>query len=61
MVGVIVLSGFLYLGNTTHWQRIFSAENQKIARNSFFWSIPFVILLGFIMLFLGLVASVLLT
>jgi len=60
MVGVIVLSGFLYLGNTTHWQRIFSAENQKIARNSFFWSIPFVILLGFIMLFLGLVASVLL-
>lgn len=61
MIGVIVLSGFLYLGNTTHWQRIFSAENQKTARNSFFLSIPFVILLGFIVLFLGLIASVLLS
>ncbi len=61
MIGVIILSGFLYLGNTTHWQRIFSAENQKVARNSFFWSIPFVILLGFIVLFLGLLSSVLLS
>jgi len=61
MIGVIVLSGFLYLGNTSHWQRIFSAENQKIARNSFFWSIPFVIILGVIILFLGLLSSVLLS
>ena len=61
MIGVIILSGFLYLGNTTHWQRIFSAENQKTAKNSFFWSIPFVIILGFIVLFLGLVSSVLLS
>lgn len=61
MVGVIVLSGFLYLGNTSHWQRIFSAENQKTARDSFFWAIPFVILLGGIILFLGLVSSVLLS
>src|SRR3989339_350515 len=60
-IGVIILSGFLYLGNTTHWQRIFSAENQQTARNSFFWSIPFVILLGFIVLFLGLLSSVLLS
>lgn len=60
MIGVIVLSGFIYLGNTSHWQRIFSAKNQKIAKNSFFWSIPFVIILGFMISFLGLVASVLL-
>jgi len=61
MIGVIVLSGFIYLGNTTHWQRIFSADNEKTARNSFYLSIPFVILLGFIVLFLGLVSSVLLS
>lgn len=61
MIGVIVLSGFIYLGNTTHWQRIFSAENEKIAKKSFYLSIPFVILLGFIVLFLGLVSSVLLS
>ena len=61
MIGVIVLSGFIFLGNTTHWQRIFSADNEKTARNSFYLSIPFVILLGFIVLFLGLVSSVLLS
>ena len=61
MIGVIVLSGFIYLGNTTHWQRIFSADNEKTAKNSFYLSIPFVILLGFIVLFLGLVSSVLLS
>jgi len=61
MIGVIVLSGFIFLGNTTHWQRIFSADNEKTARNSFYPSIPFVILLGFIVLFLGLVSSVLLS
>ncbi len=61
MIGAIVLSGFLYLGNTTHWQRIFSAENQKTARNSFLLAIPFVAILGVITLFLGLVASVLLS
>ena len=61
MIGIIVLSGFIFLGNTTHWQRIFSADNEKTARNSFYLSIPFVILLGFIVLFLGLVSSVLLS
>lgn len=57
-VGVILLSGFLYLGNTTHWQRILSVKNQKIARKSFFLTIPFIVLFGIIILFLGLVASV---
>ncbi|MCK5059933.1 MAG: sodium:solute symporter family protein [Candidatus Pacebacteria bacterium] len=57
-VGAILLSGWLYLGNTTHWQRIFSAENQKIAKKSFFLTIPFVLLLSFLILFIGLVAAV---
>ena len=59
-VGAILLSGFLYLGNTAHWQRILSAESQKTARKSFFLTIPFVVLLGILILFLGLVAAVLL-
>ncbi len=56
-VGIILLSGWLYLGNTTHWQRIFSVENQKIARKSFFLTIPFILLLSFLILFIGLVAA----
>jgi len=60
-LGAIFLGGFLLLGNTTHWQRIFSAENQKTAKKSFFLAIPFVILLGISILFSGLLASVLLS
>lgn len=57
-VGAVILSGFLYLGNATHWQRIFSAKDEKIARKSFFLSIPFIIILSLIVLFFGLLASV---
>ncbi len=60
-VGAILLSGFLYLGNTTHWQRIFSAENQETAKKSFYLSIPFLFILGLISIFLGLVSAVLLS
>jgi len=60
-IGVILLSGFLFLGNTTHWQRILSAENQKTARRSFFLTIPFVIILGILIIFIGLTAAVLLS
>lgn len=59
-VGVLIVSGFLYLGNTTHWQRIFSAENEATARKSFFWAIPITAFLGLIVLFLGLISVVLL-
>ena len=59
-LGVIFLSGFLFLGNTTHWQRIFSAKNERTARNSFFFSIPFMILFGLFIVFMGLAAVVLL-
>lgn len=61
MVGVILLSGFLFLGNTTHWQRIFSAESQRTARKSFFLAIPIVAYFGILIIFLGLVASVVLS
>lgn len=59
-IGVILVSGFLYLGNTTHWQRIFSAENKETARKSFFIAIPITAFLGILVLFLGLVATVVL-
>ena len=57
-IGVILVSGFLYLGNTTHWQRIFSAESQSTAKKSFYLAIPIAAFLGFLVLFLGLVAAV---
>jgi len=57
-IGVIVLSGFIYLGNTAHWQRILSAESQITARKSFFLAIPFVLILGGLVVFIGLVAAV---
>lgn len=59
-VGVLLVSGFLYLGNTTHWQRIFSAENEITAKRSFFWAIPVTAFLSLIVLFLGLVSAVVL-
>ncbi len=60
-VGGILLAGFLYLGNSSRWQLIFSAENQETAKKSFFLAIPFVVLIGIFALFFGLVASVLLS
>jgi len=57
-LSLIFLGGFVFLGNTVHWQRIFSAENENTARRSFFVGIPFVLLLTLLLLFLGLVASV---
>jgi len=60
-VGAIILSGFIYLGNTSHWQRIFSAKNENVARKSFYLTIPFILVLGVLILFMGLVASVSLT
>ena len=59
-IGVLVLSGFLHLGNTIHWQRIFSAESDVTARKAFFLAIPITAVLRAVVLFLGLVSSVLL-
>ncbi|MBD3252613.1 hypothetical protein GF386_02690 [Candidatus Pacearchaeota archaeon] len=57
---VIFLSGFIYLGDSSNWQRIVSAKTPKTARNSFFLSIPIFLILGLIILFFGLSASILL-
>ncbi len=59
-VGIVLLSGWLFLGNTSHWQRIFSAESTTVARKSFILAIPFVLLLSVIILLIGLQAAVLL-
>ncbi len=55
--GIIVFTGFVYLGNTTHWQRIFSAENEETARTSFLYLLPLVGLFSLLILFLGLVGA----
>ncbi|MDI6734379.1 MAG: hypothetical protein QMD50_02725 [Patescibacteria group bacterium] len=57
-IGVILVSGFLYLGSSVHWQRIFSAESQDTAKKSFYIAIPITAFLGIVVLFLGLVAAV---
>lgn len=59
-VGAILLSGFIYIANAVHWQRILSTENEKVARKSFFMSIPFMLILSVMVLFFGLLASVML-
>ncbi len=59
-LGAMLLSGFIYMGNTIHWQRILSAESQKTARNSFLWSIPIIFIFGLLVVFLGLATAVLL-
>lgn len=59
-LGAILLSGFVYMANTSHWQRILSAESERTARKSFFISIPFMIIISLIVLFFGLIASILL-
>ncbi len=56
-VGAIIFGGFLFLGNTTYWQRIFAAENESVAKRSFLWAIPITLVLGVAILFLGLVAK----
>jgi Na+/proline symporter len=59
-LGIIVLSGFIYLGTAYHWQRTFSAKDEKTARNSCFISIPILFILGIMIIFFGLLSAVLL-
>jgi len=55
--GLILFSGFVYAGNTSHWQRIFSAESPEVARKSFFLTIPFLAGFALVVLFCGLMAA----
>jgi Na+/proline symporter len=59
-LGTILLSGFVYLGTAYHWQRTMSAESEKVARKSYFISIPILFIFGSVIMFFGLLASVLL-
>lgn len=59
-LGTIILSGFVYLGTAYHWQRTLSAENEKTAKRSYFVSVPILFVMGAIIVFFGLLASVLL-
>ncbi|MDD4290230.1 MAG: sodium:solute symporter family protein [Patescibacteria group bacterium] len=59
-LGTIILSGFIYLGTAYHWQRTLSAKSEKIAKKSYFLAIPFLLVIGLMVIFFGLLASVLL-
>jgi len=61
LLGVILLSGFVYIGDSATWQRIVSVKNQKTARKAFFLTIPFFLFLSLVTIFFGLIASVKLT
>ncbi len=60
-IGAILLSGFVYVANASHWQRILSCKDEKTARKSFFWSIPFMIIISAMVLFFGLLSATLLS
>jgi SSS family solute:Na+ symporter len=61
LIGAVILSGFIYVANTAHWQRILSAKDAETARKSFFYSIPFMIAISLMVLFFGLLASAMLS
>lgn len=61
LIGIILFWGLIYIPNTSHRQRILSAKNEKIARKSFFRSIPFLLIIIVMIIFLWLIASVTLT
>ena len=56
LIGVIILSGFIYLSNPSHWQRIVAAKNSKVARLSFLGALPLILILSFLMIYFGLAA-----
>lgn len=58
-LGSVLLGGLLYLGGSHNWQRVASSQDKNVARNSFYISMIFFFVLGFIILFLGLFSSVL--
>lgn len=47
-------SGFFYLARPTAWQQIFSARDEKTAARGYFYTMPIIVVVGFMMIFLGL-------
>jgi len=56
-IGIILVSGFIYVGNSGHWQRIYSTEDTEAAQRGFFWTLPFIAVLSGLILFIGLIAA----
>ena len=54
----ILFGGLVYIPNSCHRQRILSAKDESTAKKSFYRSIPFLVLLMAIVVFLWLVAAV---
>ncbi len=59
-IGTILIGGFVYLMNSATWQRIFSAKNEKIGIKSLYYSIPFMLLISLLTMFIGLFAATML-
>lgn len=51
-----LMLGFSYISSAPHWQKIISAESSIVAKKSFFYSAPIVLILTAIIMFLGIYA-----
>lgn len=51
-----LMMAFSYISTAPHWQKIMSAQSSSIAKKSFFYSAPIVLILTTIIMFLGIYA-----
>ncbi len=51
-----LMLGFSYVSSAPHWQKIMSAQSSSVARKSFFYSAPIVLVLTAAVMFLGIYA-----
>ena len=51
-----LMLGFSYISSAPHWQKIISASSSSVARKSFFYATPIVLILTAIVMFLGIYA-----
>lgn len=57
-VWTILFGALIYLPNSAHWQRILSAKSLSVAKNSYYLSFPFILLMMLIVIFLWLLATI---
>lgn len=57
-VWTILFGALIYLPNSAHRQRILSAKNVSVAKNSYYLSFPFILLMMLIIIFLWLLATI---
>ncbi|HLP79050.1 MAG TPA: hypothetical protein VK158_00285, partial [Acidobacteriota bacterium] len=58
-IGTLFLSGFAYVANASHWQRILSARSVSTAKTAFRVAIPVVFCLCLVIIFIGLSSHIL--